>query len=188
MSVATLARALPRACRWAFVPVALAVAVSTPAQERPGAGAPGEDPAVVVTPTVQPRIAYRGVPREQNPVHAQSTVFPGRVFHDTLDGVLGRLVGDDALGQTGSAGVLQPRDLEALTGAGGVLDARAGQVHSSTAATAGPVSSIGAAGGAIGGATGTIGRVTGGLGATITGALGVMPGLAPAGADNGAGR
>lgn len=189
MSVVTLARALPRACRWAFVPAALAAAIAAPAQEPAGAGGPGEDPAVVVTRTVQPRIAYRGVPREQNPVHAQATVFPARVFHGTLDGVLGRIVGEEALGQTGSAGVTQLDGVPALTAAAGTLDTRAGLVHSSVAASASPVAAMGAAGGALGGAASTIGRVTGTLGSTITGAVtGAMPRLAPAGVDSGAGR
>jgi len=187
MSVVPLVRALPRACRWVLVPVALAAGATVLAQEPPGSL--GEDPAVVVTRTVQPRIAYRGVPREQNPVHAQATVFPARVFHDSLGGVLGRLVGDEALGQTGSAGVTALADLPALTGTAGALDPRAGLIHSSAAASAGQVAALGAASGALGGATGTIGRVTGGLGATITGAVTVvLPGLAPAGADRGAGR
>lgn len=141
------------------------------------AGGQQEDPGVVVTRTVQPRIAYRGVPREDNPVHAKATTFPARIFHDTVGGMLGELVGDDLLGQHGSAG-LAGNVSQTLTGSallpatvfGPAAQGGAGRVPT------GPGASVG---GAIGGATG-------GLGGRISG--GVMQALTPAATMQGGGR
>ena len=95
-----------RVLRAAAALAGLVVVPAVCAQDAPStAPGTGPDPVLIVTRTVQPRIAYRGLPRDQNPVHTQATVFPAQVFHRTLDGVLGQLVGDDALNQTASAGV-----------------------------------------------------------------------------------
>lgn len=65
----------------------------------------GVDHLLVVTRTVQSRIAYRGIPLEDNPVRVQATTFPGSVFHQTIDTAVERLVGDDDLLLLGSAGL-----------------------------------------------------------------------------------
>jgi hypothetical protein len=58
------------------------------------------DQTLVVARNVMPRIAYRGLEPSQNPARVTTTVFPGRVFQGRLDGVIGALVGDGALGET----------------------------------------------------------------------------------------
>ena len=68
-------------------------------------GDQGPDHVLVVARTVQPRIAYRGIPLEDHPVHTRATVFPGGVFHRTLDASMERLVGDAELSQLGSLGI-----------------------------------------------------------------------------------
>ena len=188
MSV-TVTRALPGARRLAAALAALALASPAWSQQRAADGANDQDPAVIVTRTVQPRIAYRGVPLEANPVHARATVFPAKVFHQTLDGVMGRLVGDDALGQTGSAGVAQLAIHPALFGTPTLLGTGNGAGGSAVGLPGGPVGA-GIAGGAMGGAAGAIGRATGNLGGTITGAISGAMALPPGSSrsDTGAGR
>lgn len=68
------------------------------------AGASGADPTLVVTRTVNPRIAYRGVPLEDNPVRAQATMFPAGVFHGAIDGMVEQLAADGELGERGAGG------------------------------------------------------------------------------------
>jgi hypothetical protein len=70
------------------------VAADVPAD----AGMP--DQTLVVARNVMPRIAYRGLEPSQNPARVTTTVFPSRVFQGRLDGVIGALVGDGALGET----------------------------------------------------------------------------------------
>lgn len=166
-----------RPFRMSAVLAGLVLAPAAWAQQAPTTP-PGNDPdpVLVVTRTVQPRIAYRGLPRSENPVHTQATVFPAQVFHRTLGGVLGELVGDDALNQTASAGVATFTTGPAVTDATGVLGSNA-VLGSSTTGIQGGV--VGAVGG-IGGAGGAIGRATGGLAGTITGAL--LPALGAVGA------
>lgn len=145
-----------------------------------GGSAGSDDPGVVVTRKVQPRIAYRGVPLEDNPVHAKATTFPAQVFHETFDGMFdgmaGQLVGDELLGQHGSAG-LAGHVGEALTGAG--------LVPATT--MLGPAVQGGVGRVPIGpGATvaGAVGGATAGLGDRIGGVLGAV---APAAALQGGG-
>ena len=64
----------------------------------PGAPVAAQDEMLVVARSVMPRIAYRGLEPTANPVRVEATVFPGRVFHGVLDGMVQRLVGDDDLG------------------------------------------------------------------------------------------
>lgn len=131
-----------------------------------------EDPGFVVARTVMPRIAYRGVPVEDNPIHTRATVFPARVFHDTLDNALGNALGDG--------------DLESATGSGGIVmqatrsmlapDAQTGMTSGlmgTSAAGTAPLGMGASVGGSIRGATE-------GLAGTITGALSTA--LQPAGA------
>ncbi|HZX80846.1 MAG TPA: hypothetical protein VFE72_07845, partial [Lysobacter sp.] len=57
-----------------------------------------QDEMLVVARSVMPRIAYRGLEPSANPVRVEATVFPGRVFQGVVDGMVQRLVGDEALG------------------------------------------------------------------------------------------
>lgn len=63
------------------------------------------DETLVVARTVMPRIAYHALEPTANPVRAQATVFPGRIFHGMVDGLVGSLAGDDELAERAS---LQP--------------------------------------------------------------------------------
>jgi len=110
-------------CRLATVAALCASAPALHAQQVHGSR-PG-DHVLVVTRTVQPRIAYRGVELADNPVRMQATVFPGRVFHHTVDDSLERLLGDSELVQVGSAGVGGGATIRALLADG--LDLRSGQ-------------------------------------------------------------
>lgn len=123
-----------------------------------------EDPGFVVARTVMPRIAYREVPLEDNPIHTRATVFPARVFHGTLDNALDNALGDN--------------ELNAATGSGGiVMDATRGMLVSDAQTGGAGLGLLGA--GAAGGAPlgmgasvgGSIRGATEGLGGTITGAL-----------------
>lgn len=141
----------------------LALGVAVPARAELGGAQPG-DPTVVITRTVHPRIATRAVPKDELPIHAQATTFPQSVFQSTLATSLMPLVGDEALGETGSAGVVT----DALgraglgTGATGLLGAT--PLGRGAGAGGTPLG----AGASIGGA---VGRATGGLAPTITGAV-----------------
>lgn len=84
--------------------VLCALAPGVQAQQA-GNGSPTIDHIVVVVRTVQPRIAYRGIPLHDNPVRVQATTFPGRVFHQTLDASMEQLVGNGELAQFGSSGI-----------------------------------------------------------------------------------
>lgn len=143
---------------------ALVVGAGLPAAAQQHGGAQAGDPTVVITRTVHPRIAIRAVPKDELPIHAEATTFPQSVFQSTLATSLAPLVGDEALGETGSAGlVTEALDRAGLgVGASGVLGAlplgRAGN------AGATPLG----AGATIGGA---VGRATGGLGDRVGGAV-----------------
>lgn len=171
-----------RLFRMSAVLAGLVLAPAAWAQQAPTTGQGNEpDPVLVVTRTVQPRIAYRGLPRSENPVHTQATVFPAKVFHRTLDGVLGELVGDDALSQTASAGVAGFTTGPAIADATAPIGTSAVLGNSTTGIQGGVVGAVGG----IGGAGGAIGRATGGLAGTITGAL--LPTLGAATAGDGTG-
>jgi len=128
-----------------------------------------EDPGFVVARTVMPRIAYRGVPLEDNPIHTRATVFPARVFHSTLNNAL-----DNALGTHGQ--VLGDSELGAATGSGGIVMEATRNMLVPDAGGAGiGLMGTGAAGGAPLGMGASVGGsirgATEGLGGTITGAL-----------------
>ncbi|MFD0739703.1 hypothetical protein ACFQZQ_10470 [Lysobacter koreensis] len=133
------------------------------AQAFPGApAAAARNHQLVITRTVQPRIAYRGIPLADHPVQAQATVFPGEVFHDTLGQTLDLVLGTD-LDQRGSVGVdaggaarsLLAQSLPAFGGA-----SRFGG-HAAASAPLGSGASVGTA------ASGA----TRGLGGLVTGSL-----------------
>lgn len=131
-----------------------------------------QDPGIVITRVVMPRTAYRGVPTEDNPIHARATTFPSRMFLTTMDATLGNLLGDGELAAaTGSTGII-PQATQTLTDLLGTAEGPVGRsaiglsgVPQSQATGAplgmGATSSAGAA----------ISGVTGGLANQITGAL-----------------
>ena len=180
-----------------FRPARIAVAVALclsasvlAAQETPNAStpveaAPVEDPGMVIARTINPRIAYRGIPTEENPIHTEATLFPARTFHAALDGTIGELLGDEALGARGSAGIH----------AGAAVQSAIGEIFPGESSTLGSNMGMGAtstgAGAAMGGMGvgafgGTVGRAVGSGTSGFGGVLGVMPALMPA--QQGGGR
>ena len=146
-----------------------------PAVEGTPAGSDGaasagtaKDPTVVIARTVQPRVAYRGVPLEENPIHSEATTFPGLVFHGTMDSVLGELV-EGELGQHGSAGVMAGAAVESAVGRG--LSGLTGGTLLGAGAGAGSAPSLGpgaSAGGAVGGVGTAVGNATSNIGSLVT--------------------
>ena len=154
---------LPR--RAALAAVLCAMAPMLLAQDRAAVGTQIENPTLVITRTVNPRIAYRGVPLEANPIHTQATLFPARPFHGALDGIMGLLVGDDALGQHGSVGVVAGAAVDLALSDGLVSPTRSGTGLFGPGASAAPLRP----GASIGGATGAAMRsATAGLGNVMT--------------------
>lgn len=152
---------LPALCSLIALPVASAQAGE--------AGSRGEDPSLVVVRKVQPRIAYRGVPLEDHPVAAEATMFPSRVFRDTMNGVVESLVDDDVLDEHAAPGptvAAVPAMLDrGLATLGPTL---AGQAAGST-----PLGSSASSTGAVGGATGSLGPL---VGSTLVPATGTQGG------------
>lgn len=156
MSVRRLRRPLPLATA---VVLGMAVGAVAPARAQQA------DPTVVITRTVHPRIATRAIPKDELPIHAEAVTFPQTVFQGTLATALAPLVGDDALGETGSGGVVTDALGRAGLGADAVgLLGATPLGRSGAGAGATPLG----AGASIGGA---VGRATGGLGDRITGAV-----------------
>lgn len=169
--VAALGVAPLRRRALAFAALAFACAAAVPGAR---AADPGADTTVVIARTVHPRIAYRALPAQDNPVRTEATTFPGQVFHATLDRSLAPLLDDAALGQHGSGGIGVGAATDAVTGllvSGAGLGA--GNPLGGPAASA-PLGASASVGGAVVGATA-------GLGDTITGAVmqAVMPAATP---------
>lgn len=126
--------------------------------------APEQDPGFVIARTVNPRIAYRGIPTEDNPVKVRATVFPAQIFHGTLGNALGDALGDNELnGATGSGGLVLKATRDMLgpqTPLGGAGMGMAG-VSANGGAPLGMGASVG----------GSVRGATEGLSGTITGAL-----------------
>lgn len=89
-------------------PVLLLGALLAPAAHAQQAAPPprSDDQVWVMTRAVTPRTAYRGPAPEEHPPLAQVVLFPGRVFHATLEGMALDALDDQALGERGSVGVL----------------------------------------------------------------------------------
>lgn len=156
--------------------IACAVALPAAAQDGPvsrGASA-ANDPTVIISRTVNPRTAYRGVPRDDNPIHTEATTFPGHVFQGTLGRVMGSVVGDAALGQRGSVGVSTGAILPSLNHVMAPLTGQA--MFGQTASNGAPIGASASAGGAVSSATR-------GLAPLIT--SGVMRAVAPVGQGGG---
>lgn len=121
-----------------------------------------QDHQLTVSRTVHPRIAYRGIPLEDNPVRVQATVFPGQVFHDTLGQTMDLVLGID-LDQRGSAGIDAGAAARTLL-VDGLPALGAGPMFVGNAAGAAPVGPGASVGGAASGATRGLGSlITGGL-------------------------
>ncbi|MEH6418251.1 hypothetical protein [Pseudomonas sp. CGJS7] len=129
------------------------------------------DPSIVIARTVHPRIAYRALPAQDNPVRTEATAFPGRVFHGTLERSLAPVLGDAELDQHGSSGLSPTAATQALTGllvpTAGNTGAGAMLGPSASAPPMGPTASVG----------GAVTAATAGIGDLITGS--VMQALAP---------
>lgn len=139
-----------------------------------------KDPGMVIARTVNPRIAYRGIPIEENPIHSEATLFPARTFHSAIDGITGQLLGDDALGARGSAGVHAGAATEAVIRR--VLAGESGPLGPGLGARTAGMGANDALGGAraVGGAavSGAVGRAVGG-GAMAGGLFGTLPAIMP---------
>jgi hypothetical protein len=116
------------------------------------------DQTLVLARDVMPRIAYRGLEPSQNPVKVEALMVPGRVFHGTLDGVLGTLVDEDVLGDTAPTGLADASTWPAAARLG--MDPAEARGNAPMAAGAGPT-----AGAGIGSA---VMRATSGLSDAIT--------------------
>jgi hypothetical protein len=78
----------------------LLLAIALTAAAMPAVAAERDaDPTLVLTRTVQPRIAYRALPPDQNPVAASVSTFPARVFQASLETATSA-IGDQLLGDT----------------------------------------------------------------------------------------
>lgn len=80
-----------------LVPILMALAAA-PAVAAPPAGDGARDEELVVARSVMPRIAYHALEPTANPVRVQATVFPGRIFHGVIGGLVGSLASDHELG------------------------------------------------------------------------------------------
>ena len=126
-------------------------AQQAPAPQESGAGA--ADPNMIIARTVQPRIAYRGIPTGDNPVLVRATMFPAQIFHGTLNGTLDRLLGDGELDQHGSSGLALNAATQALPG-----PTLGGNALLGPSATGGPpIGPSASVGGAVGAATAGLG-------------------------------
>jgi hypothetical protein len=148
-----------RSCR----PFLLLACLAGPAMA--GDGVPPDDTGMtdqtlVVARNVMPRIAYRGLEPSQNPARVTTTVFPGRVFQGRLDGLLGALVGEDALGETApvmpTAALRGPQPI-----AGEPMEPRGGAPLGGGVSTAGAGGGLGA----------TVMAATAGIANTVTAAV-----------------
>lgn len=139
--------------RRVFIAAVLCVLAPVVQAQQAGNGSQGVDQVMVVSRTVQPRNAFRGVPLEDNPVRVQATTFPGRVFHNMLDAGMEQLVGDGELTQLGSAGIDGGGALHGALPAGSPLAVTASMFGGAGAGAATPLGSAPGPGGAVSAAT-----------------------------------
>ncbi|MGN7917958.1 hypothetical protein [Lysobacter sp. 22409] len=160
----------PAAARAAALGLATMFVMFAGAAQGQQAGPASEDPTVVIARTVHPRIAYRALPAQENPIRTVATTFPGQVFHGTLDRSLAPLIGDAELGQHGSSGLSPSAATGALTGLLVPTESLgAGLLGPSATAPMGPTASVG----------GAVTNATAGIADLVTGS--VMQALAPQG-------
>lgn len=169
---------VPRSARHARVAIAVVLCALAPQLAAQQAATASKDPGMVIARTVNPRIAYRGVPTADNPIHSEATLFPSRTFHAAMDNTVGELLGDDALGARGSAGLHVGAATEVamrriFAGDSSPLGPGLG-TRASAASASGVAGGVGAVGTTVGGA---VGRAVGG---GMTGGLfGAMPAIMP---------
>ncbi|WP_133479805.1 hypothetical protein [Cognatilysobacter segetis] len=127
------------------------------------------DPQLILTRTVEPRVAYTALPRAtDNPVAVQAPVFPGVAFGSAMDGLVAQHVDDKVLGALGAGGLVNtgdPRSAKFMP---------AGLALGPTAQGTAPTGLSGP-GGAIGHATSGIGDVVTSTLAQALGGLGGHP-------------
>jgi len=150
--------------RW--LPRVLALAVGA-LVAMPAFAQSSSDPHIVVLRTVNPRIAYRAIPKEDMPVRAQATTFPSASFDRRVRASATEL-GDELLGgQSGSGGIAA--HVTSLTSAlpatlsGAMPMATAGSVPLGMGAT------LGGAGGAASQVAPTVTGALSNLGASLQG-------------------
>lgn len=155
-----------------LAPLTAALTLATPVQAAQGDPEIAPDPTLVIARTVEPRIAYRGVPREDNPIRSQATTFPSAVFHGAIGGIVDELAEDSALAERGAAN--------------GALLAIAPVLESNPSDTALGTPPAGSAIVPLGPADPTsLGGTMRGVANTVTGALAPMLNAARAGAGSG---
>jgi hypothetical protein len=159
-------------CLLVLAPFTTALTLAMPVQAAEGDPEIATDPKLVIARTVEPRIAYRGVPREDNPIRSQATTFPSSVFHGAIGGIVDELAEDGALAERGAAN--------------GALLAIAPVLESNPSDAALGTQSAGAAMVPLGPADPTsLGGTMRGVAHTVTGALAPMLNAARAGAGSG---
>lgn len=146
----------------------LALASDVQAQTAPAS----KDPSITIVRTVNPRIAYRGIPKEDLPIAVEATTFPQKRFQEQM----GRIttVGDQTLGMTQAGGQgVQSVLLGTLASPDSALSQSLGtQGAGGSSVPRGLGASVG---GAVGSATSGIGdRVTGAVN-TALGSIGGTP-------------
>jgi hypothetical protein len=165
-----------RRCRL-LAPASLTAALTLATAMAPVQAAEGDpeiapDPKLVIARTVEPRIAYRGVPREDNPIRSQATTFPSTVFHRAIGGIVDELADDSVLAERGATN--------------GALVAIAPVLESNASDTAFGAQGAGAAIVPLGPADpASLGGTMRGVADTVSGALAPMIGAARTGAGSG---
>ncbi|MFZ5655801.1 MAG: hypothetical protein ACOY37_01845 [Pseudomonadota bacterium] len=126
------------------------------------AGEREAEPTLVLTRTVQPRIAYRALPPEQNPVAASVSTFPSRVFHAAVENATA-VIGDQLLGDTVGEREFEGGELHGPGAPGTALPLMFGSGREGAARTPiGPGATVrGAVSGATSGLAGLVGGVVG---------------------------
>lgn len=156
---------MPRALQVLIATLLLATA-AVDARAQQGAGS-DKDPTVVIARTVHPRVAYRGIPLEENPVQTEATTFPGTVFHGAMDSMIGELV-DGELGQRGSAGIATGDAVQSALD-NGLSGLAPGALLGAGSASGGPARGPGASvGGAVSGVGSAVGSATSNIGSLVT--------------------
>lgn len=117
------------------------------------------DHRIVVSRTVQARVAYRGIALDDNPVRVQARTFPSRVFQETLDASMERLVGDGELAHFGSIGIDRHAALHFAPLAGRPGAPTPLMLGGAGSASATPLGSGASAGGAVSAATRDLGNL-----------------------------
>lgn len=119
---------------------------------------------IIVERTVTPRIAYRPVPKDQDPVAVRATTFPASAFDPTMATVVSDL---DLTNAHGSSGIA-PNGFAANAGIAAVTQVLTGNIASNGLAhgpTAGVASASGIGGMIAGSVTNAVAPLTSALGA-----------------------